>query len=559
MADTIKSALLVDYDSVFRSIAAAEPDVADRFAARIPAWIAALEAGRLVTSGDGAAVKRKILLRRCYAEPAVLGDRRGQFIAAGFQVIDCPAQEGRARNAADIHMVLDTIDALDHPAAYDEFILLSADSDFSPVLLRLRTHNRATIIYARSENAAAYGAIADGIFEERPLLALLSSSTRETAAEPAAARSEGSRAETPAADRAEIEALARKVNTATSVPLFSPKSYAELFRVLTEEVAKNGYHFQKTAENVAETLAASGRNVTRRQIVFIVKGLALKGHVFSNTDTPERLADVFRDQVLYLIRNGGLDLSDRELAILPAWIVGRTTSAAAAEAVDMIGETGEDDTKPAKTPASPKPNVAKVPPKPIDDQAARAARRKPGKPIVNGKPETPAPVPAIAKPATPPPRPEPAKPVIAPRPTTIVKPAVPLPKSAAPQPAKSASAPAAIAAPPPPPRPLTSITAKPPADRPTVIKPLSEKSQPGADKEAVESTILAAIAQAVDVLVEDSGPQTRSDPPKAAPPEPAKPAPAPAAQAADPDDGDIGEEIQKIIASYNRDRQQGDQ
>ena len=92
-----------------------------------------------------------------------------------------------------------------------------------------------------------------------------------------------------------------------------------------------------------------------------------------------------------------------------------------------------------------------------------------------------------------------------------------------------------------------------------MIKPLVEKAPSGTDKEAVESTILAAIAQAVDVLVEDGGPQTRSDPSKPAPPEPAKPAAAPAAQRAEPDDGDIGEEIQKIIASYNRDRQQGDQ
>ena len=44
-------------------------------------------------------------------------------------------------------MVIDTIDALDHPAGYDEFVLLSADADLTPVLLRLRAHNRNTVVY----------------------------------------------------------------------------------------------------------------------------------------------------------------------------------------------------------------------------------------------------------------------------------------------------------------------------------------------------------------------------------------------------------------------------
>jgi hypothetical protein len=76
----------------------------------------------------------------------------------------------------------------------------------------------------------------------------------------------------------------------------------------------------------------------------------------------------------------------------------------------------------------------------------------------------------------------------------------------------------------------------------------------------MESSILAAIAQAVDVLVEDGGnAENRAEAPRAAPDKP--PAKAPAGQAARPqaageDPDDIGEEIQKIIASYNRDRQQ---
>jgi hypothetical protein len=85
-----------------------------------------------------------------------------------------------------------------------------------------------------------------------------------------------------------------------------------------------------------------------------------------------------------------------------------------------------------------------------------------------------------------------------------------------------------------------------------------------ADKDAVESSILAAIAQAVDVLVEDSGGKTKGSaptPPKsssAAPPERKPPASPPAEEAPPAEGDDIGDEIQRIIASYNRNRGEGE-
>lgn len=90
--------------------------------------------------------------------------------------------------------------------------------------------------------------------------------------------------------------------------------------------------------------------------------------------------------------------------------------------------------------------------------------------------------------------------------------------------------------------------------------PARANSPSEANKEALESSILAAIAQAVDVLVEDSGgtlsrPEIESAPPMTSP----TPEPKPEPVASDGEDsGDIGDEIQKIIASYSRARQQGE-
>jgi hypothetical protein len=584
MAETIKSALFVDYDSIHRSLKAGGRDASERFAQRASVWLAAIESGRLVTPRG---FRRRVIKRRCYADPRLLGKNRISFIASGFEVVDCLPSEGHERNAGHIHMVLDVMDAMDHEAGYNEFALLSADADLTPVLLRLRAHEKSTLVYANEATAAEYRANADSVVEETDLIGVIGQGADTAPVEPAApARAPAPQPRPPAAetrvraaapaggDRAEIEALARKVNGATNVPMLSPRAFADLFRFLAEEIAASGYHFQETAENVAAKLTAAGRNVTRRQVVFVVKGLALKGHVFSTTDTADRLAEVFREQAFYLINNAGLDLAARERDLLPAWITGR-----AAGTVEIEPE--------AARPA-------------LAETTGKAARRRPAKPAPQPEmraerappPEIPQPQPRIVAPPqtrvvppAPPPRaparegpparsggiggPTPAgssvdaakkaaaarvaaakmPPTPAPRPAPMAA-----PKPVAPPPAAPSRAPAAARTGP---RPAPPPTRSPP---PQAARAVAKAAQADSDKEALESSILAAIAQAVDVLVEDSSagaPEARKD--EAAAPDLATPEPQPeAAPGEGGDSDDIGDEIQRIIASYSRARQQGD-
>jgi uncharacterized LabA/DUF88 family protein len=50
--------------------------------------------------------------------------------------------------STDIHMVLDIIDLLQHETRCDEFIVFSADADFTPVLRKLRRCDRRTTVLA---------------------------------------------------------------------------------------------------------------------------------------------------------------------------------------------------------------------------------------------------------------------------------------------------------------------------------------------------------------------------------------------------------------------------
>jgi hypothetical protein len=571
MADPIKSSLLVDFESLQRSLVGTVADT--RLAERTPAWLEALEAGRL-----GPKVKRTLLVKRAYVGPSVHAKSREQLAAAGFDLVD--PTEGSTRTSADMNMALDTMEALARPEGVQEFIFISAAGELTGLLARLKGLKRVSVIYADAATPPSDRELADAVIEATDFARIVGTDTAST---PDAKPAPSSASSTPAGPKADIESFARRVHAATSIPLFSPKTFAELFRHLVDEIAANGYHFQSTARNVADRMVTNGRNVTRRQVVFIVKGLALKGHVFSTTDTPEKLAEVFREQARYLITSAGISLTPHEDELLTAWFQSRPPAAKGGA------------TAPASSPATPS-----VPEPPDSTKAtiAETIEREVAKAVTASRPAQP-PTEKIKPPRQQPPPPAPAQ---KPQPVR----AVDLPKSAAakPQPLASAreEAKAVIAAriagaarmkpagtrtpipakpapkAPTPPAPSPEPEAKPaPAPAPAAQPPA--QSAEGGNADALENSILAAIAEAVDVLVEDSAteqePEEEPAPPpppppardsqnrrpgkaSAAPPqrqpEPPPPPPPAEPEESDEESNDIGDQIQRIIASYNRNR-----
>ena len=92
---------------------------------------------------------------------------------AGLEVVDCPHLTSQFKNSSDIRIACDVRDYLDHPTRFDEFIILSGDADFTPVLLSLRSHNRQTIIYANDYTSPYYKAFSDGRVREEDLIRCL--------------------------------------------------------------------------------------------------------------------------------------------------------------------------------------------------------------------------------------------------------------------------------------------------------------------------------------------------------------------------------------------------
>jgi hypothetical protein len=163
----MKSALFVDFDNVFSLMRQLQPAAAEQFARHPDIWIRWLAESLALPDPHGDEEKRRLLVRRCYLNPNWYQSYRHAFLRAGFEIVDCPPVTSQGKTSTDIHLVLDAVDLLQHETRYDEFIVFSADADFTPLLRKLRRHDRRTTVLAIGFPSAAYQASADLLIPER--------------------------------------------------------------------------------------------------------------------------------------------------------------------------------------------------------------------------------------------------------------------------------------------------------------------------------------------------------------------------------------------------------
>ncbi len=158
----LRSALFVDFDNIYLGLGQGGGGGEDEFARNPARWLRWLEEGLGAVEGP----QRRILVRRCYLNPQSFHRSRPFFIRAGFEVVDTPALTAQGKTSADVQMALDMVDTLNHTTRFDEFVLFSGDADFTPVLRRLREHDRRTVVLATGPTAAAYRSVCDVVIDE---------------------------------------------------------------------------------------------------------------------------------------------------------------------------------------------------------------------------------------------------------------------------------------------------------------------------------------------------------------------------------------------------------
>ena len=89
--------------------------------------------------------KGKIVLKRAYCDWDKYADYKREFHEAAVEMIEIPARNYSGKNSADIRMVVDAMDISYSKEHIDVFVIASGDSDFSPLVSKLKENDKYVI------------------------------------------------------------------------------------------------------------------------------------------------------------------------------------------------------------------------------------------------------------------------------------------------------------------------------------------------------------------------------------------------------------------------------
>ena len=90
-------------------------------------------------------VKGDIVVKKAYCDWQNYKDFKKSMHEAAFELIEVPHVSQSGKNSADIRMVVDALDLCYTKAHVDTFVIISGDSDFSPLVSKLRENNKTVI------------------------------------------------------------------------------------------------------------------------------------------------------------------------------------------------------------------------------------------------------------------------------------------------------------------------------------------------------------------------------------------------------------------------------
>ncbi|HET6689367.1 MAG TPA: NYN domain-containing protein, partial [Miltoncostaeaceae bacterium] len=100
------------------------------------------------------AEKGRVLVKRAYADWSRYRDARHELQNAGLGLIEMPSAREGAKNRADIQMAVDAMELAYSREHVDNFVIVSGDSDFTPLVGKLRELNKRVIGVGNRESAS---------------------------------------------------------------------------------------------------------------------------------------------------------------------------------------------------------------------------------------------------------------------------------------------------------------------------------------------------------------------------------------------------------------------
>ncbi len=101
------------------------------------------------------AEKGRVVVKRAYADWSRYRDARRELMNAGLELIEMPSAREGAKNRADIKMAVDAMEIAYSRQHVDNFVIVSGDSDFTPLVGKLRELNKRVIGVGRDASSAS--------------------------------------------------------------------------------------------------------------------------------------------------------------------------------------------------------------------------------------------------------------------------------------------------------------------------------------------------------------------------------------------------------------------
>lgn len=99
-------------------------------------------------------LKGSIVVKKAYCDWERYKEFKAPMHEAAFELIEIPHVRVSGKNSADIRMVVDALDLCYTKAHVDTFVIVSGDSDFSPLVSKLR-ENAKTVIGVGVKNSSS--------------------------------------------------------------------------------------------------------------------------------------------------------------------------------------------------------------------------------------------------------------------------------------------------------------------------------------------------------------------------------------------------------------------
>jgi len=89
--------------------------------------------------------KGRIVFKKAYADWTRYSEYKREFHEAAIELIDIPQRNYTGKNSADIRMVVDAMDLVASKGHITTFVIVSGDSDFSPLVSKLKENDKGVI------------------------------------------------------------------------------------------------------------------------------------------------------------------------------------------------------------------------------------------------------------------------------------------------------------------------------------------------------------------------------------------------------------------------------